>query len=87
MKSSLFFVIICVIFFSNCKTKEVHVNNNIEPAFYYWKSSFSITQTQKNVLQNIGVKTLYLKFFDVAWNNETKTPVPIAQILVKDYEY
>lgn len=57
---------------------------NIERAFYYWKSVLNITEYEKKALTDLKVKTLYLKFFDVDWDENSNGPVPVAQIRMSD---
>jgi hypothetical protein len=52
----------------------------IDRAFYHWKSSVKLSAPEKRVLNTLQVNTLYLKLFDVTWNNETKQPIPVAKL-------
>ncbi len=65
-----FFVLVLL---SSCK-QESH------RAFYYWKSVYKLSQSEKNYLQDINVTHLYIKFFDVDWDEATGNPTPIASI-------
>lgn len=40
----------------------------LETAFYYWKSNFKLSQSEKNTLTENQVRKLYIKFFDISWN-------------------
>ncbi len=53
---------------------------NIEPAFYYWKSVLRLSGFELKRLDSLHCKTLYIKFFDVDWNNNTGQPVPVAKL-------
>lgn len=52
----------------------------VERSFYYWKSVFTLTQFEEQRLDSLKVKTLYIKFFDVDWDEESRTPVPVAKL-------
>lgn len=52
----------------------------IDRSFYYWKSSLTLGTTEKKVLTDLHVKRLYVKFFDVAWNQASLRPMPQAVI-------
>jgi hypothetical protein len=52
----------------------------IQRAFYYWKSTFSLSAFEKQMLQNLQVNRLYIKFFDVDWDATTRRAVPKAAI-------
>jgi hypothetical protein len=43
-----------------------------------------LSTSEKNTLQNIDVQTLYLKFFDVKWDETTHRAWPVAKIKFRD---
>lgn len=61
----------------SCKT---HDEVNIHRGFYYWKSRFETDSTELKALQDLKAEKLYIKFFDVAWNELRKLPEPVAKI-------
>jgi len=63
---------------SSCNTKKQP--RNIEPSFYYWKSILKLTDFEKQKLDSLKVKIIYLKFFDVAWDEVTRKPLPVAKL-------
>jgi len=67
---------ICSIF--SCKEKKG--DRKIERSFYYWKSVLDLTELEKQKLDSLKVKTIYLKFFDVDWDEVAKTPAPVAKL-------
>src|SRR5215213_1923722 len=71
----LFFLI--VFGFSNCKQK---TERKIVPSFYYWKTSFSLTEKEALTLRQLSIQNLYVKFFDVSWEEFNKRPMPVALI-------
>ena len=66
---------------------EKHPPRNVERSFYYWKSIFKLTDFEKKRLDSLQVKTIYLKFFDVDWNDEIHQPIPKAQVRIIDTVY
>ncbi len=54
----------------------------ITPAFYHWQTNFSLTQSEKDYLQNLSIKKLYVKFFDVDWNGKMQEPLPVAEVIL-----
>ncbi len=70
-----------------CNMFEKKPARNIQRCFYYWKSSMALDSFEKNSLQNLDVNTLFVKFFDVAWNEKIQAAVPVAQIKMKDGNY
>ena len=55
-------------------------SRQIEPSFYYWKSVLNISDFEKQKLDSLKVKTIYLKFFDVDWDEATRKPLPVAKL-------
>jgi hypothetical protein len=55
-----------------------------EPSFYHWKSVFNPSSAEFKMLKGQHVKTLYLRFFDVSWDEDAMQPLPIAQVRIPD---
>lgn len=62
-------------------------NRQIERSFYFWKSVFILSDYEKQMLDSLQVKTLYIKFFDVDWDAERKLAVPVVKIRFQDSAY
>ncbi|GAB3880777.1 hypothetical protein GCM10028825_00900 [Spirosoma agri] len=52
----------------------------LTPAFYHWKAVYKLTPTDKEVLRQTGVQRLYVRFFDVDWDEQRKQPTPKSVI-------
>jgi hypothetical protein len=59
----------------SCKKKE-----NVNTAFYYWKGNFGLNTPQSDMLQQTAHNTLYLRFFDVSWNDQYHNAFPNAMV-------
>ena len=57
---------------------------NITVGFYYWRSVFQFDTRDQAYLDSLGARCLYVKFFDVDWNPDHQTAVPIASITFAD---
>lgn len=57
--------------------------HTVTPAFYYWKSQAALNSKEQSILQQNAGK-LYVKFFDVAWNNNQQSAMPVAKVLFAD---
>lgn len=59
--------------------------------FYYWKTEFSINNTEKDFFEKLGCKKLYLHFFDVDKENTEIRPkaklIPVPSPLPLNTEY
>lgn len=51
----------------------------IQRSFYYWKSVFKTTDAEQNTLDSLSIKKLYVKFFDIALQNDKPQPVAVIQ--------
>jgi hypothetical protein len=71
------FYILAIPLFSCHERRE---ERQIERSFYYWKSTLNLTNFEKQKLDSLKVKTIYLKFFDVDWDEVGKKPLPIAKL-------
>jgi hypothetical protein len=52
----------------------------MEPAFYHWQTQLEVDSTEQHYLQSLNVRRLYVKFFDVAWDEASKEAVPQASL-------
>jgi len=57
-------------------------NNNTTLSFYYWKTTFSLDATERETLANLGVKKLYIRYFDLGLKNGQA--VPITPLVFKE---
>ncbi|MDX6180689.1 hypothetical protein SGQ44_00890 [Flavobacterium sp. Fl-77] len=55
-------------------------NNEPVISFYYWKTIFKLSETQKQTLKENNVSKLYIRYFDVGLHPENKSPIPISPI-------
>lgn len=49
-------------------------------AFYHWKQRYAPTTGETDALRQLGVQRLYVRCFDVDWQNDHATPVAIADL-------
>ncbi|MBO0930707.1 hypothetical protein [Fibrella aquatilis] len=73
-----------LILFLSCQQPETRHSPPPEPAFYHWKSTFAPTPADSAVLRETGVQTLYVRFFDVDWDETTRQPVPKAAVVFRE---
>jgi hypothetical protein len=78
------FAAMIVFFLPCCNSGSQHTSRTVEPAFYYWKSSFNLTAYEKAKMDSLHINTLYVKFFDVDWDEFTQQPAPKAVIDFKE---
>ena len=79
-RNRIAFTILMFLSFLHFSCNEKREPRNIEPSFYYWKSVLNLTNFEKQKLDSLKVKTIYLKFFDVDWDETTRKPLPVAKL-------
>ncbi len=62
--------------FSSCTPEPTQ----IEPAFYHWQTELNIDSTEQGYLKALDARRLYVKFFDVAWNEANNEATPQASL-------
>lgn len=71
MKKPFYILLLVPLFFISCKDD----GPKIIKGFYHWKSDFNITESQENLLSRLEVEELYVKYFDVVWQDGEAIPV------------
>lgn len=76
------FLIICslLLFLVACTPKR-------ETSFYYWKTNFYLDSTSKIYLEQLDVKKLYVRFFDIDLQKNKPAPVAHLSVIAKDMEH
>lgn len=49
-------------------------------SFYYWKTMFKFSKTEKEALIENNVQKLYVRYFDIGLHPESNLPIPISPI-------
>lgn len=49
-------------------------------SFYYWKTTFQLNSYERQTLGNNGVKTLYVRYFDVDFTPGSFEPEPVSPV-------
>lgn len=53
--------------------------------FYYWKTKLEFSQADKALADSLGMKRLYLRYFDVDWSPTLEMPVPVGELVLDEY--
>jgi len=70
------FVFLVLLSIFSCNKKSVP----IERGFYYWKTTYAVSPSQKKLLEKLSVKKIYLRVFDIDWDAKLQQPMPIQQV-------
>lgn len=66
-----------LLIFSGCfSTKK----DNPDPAFYYWKTAFNFSEEDAQFCNENKIKELYVRFFDLEYNWEFTSLIPVARL-------
>lgn len=52
-------------------------------AFYFWKTSLQLDQSETSLLSAVGANHLYVRFFDVDWNDQHHEVLPNAVLEIR----
>lgn len=83
-KRALAFVL--VILAVGCALPFLLSNRQIEPSFYYWKTTFRLSQGEKQTIDEQNINRLYIRLFDVGWDNTINAPVPLGKFTFSNRE-
>lgn len=84
MRKIVLFAFVSALFLS-CSKNENKVEN-VERAFYYWKSNTSFDDESIDKINKLQVKKIYVKFFEVDYN-ETMGNFPYEKNRPREYEF
>ena len=71
-----YFLIISILLLGSCK---IH-NNVVERGFYFWKTTYSLSQSEAIRLHKLNITKIYLRLFDVDWDKVTNSAIPAGEI-------
>lgn len=81
MRKTLALIFLSAVIFS-CSNKV----ENVESAFYYWKSNSNLDGQEKDILEKLKIKKIYVKFFEVD-HNEAMGNFPISKSELSSYSF
>ncbi len=67
---------------SSCDFSKKEQPHNTKLSFYYWKTSFVLDSIEKDALDEFNIDKLYIRYFDIALQNNL--PIPVSPIRIKD---
>ncbi len=72
-------IIIVIIAFSACAKKPLP-----EVSFYYWRTVFSLSESERNILKDTDSAKVYLRYFDLILPKGSAEAIPESPITFKD---
>lgn len=78
MNRIILYTIFLLLIFS-CNEKNI----STKASFYYWKQSLELSDDALNYMKHLDAQKIYIKYFDVAWNDVSNEPKPVAIINLK----
>lgn len=70
----------CVALLLLCSCSRSHKNIS----FYYWKTNLTFSEAERKALEENKVDTLFVRYFDVEFNNTDSAPHPVGVIRFND---
>jgi hypothetical protein len=71
-------LICCLLFFIGCTGD---ADQTVHRAFYHWQTKLELGDKEQEVLKELNVEYLYVKYFDLIWNYELQQPQPVAKVI------
>ncbi|PXY44713.1 hypothetical protein [Flavobacterium hydrophilum] len=59
-------------------------NNKPIVSFYYWKTIFKLSETEKETLRENNVRKIYIRYFDIDLHPKDTNPIPLSPIHFKE---
>lgn len=69
-----------IFLFISCSPKQ---QNSVTLAFYHWKSSLNLSNQELSYLEELQIKKLYVRFFDLDIENQQSVPVSVLTSITK----
>ena len=73
------FFLLLLLLFSACKPER-----KIDTAFYFWKTRYDGTPLERQYVNSLHAKKLYVRIMDVSLDEISGSPVPVTPIVFKD---
>ena len=73
---NIFFVLLFLMLCSGSCEK----GHEVIRSFCYWKTDLYFQKEEDSLMDELNVKHMYVRFFDVDWNPYSKEPLPVATI-------
>ena len=73
-----YFVILSIFILFSCTSK----TEKVPLSFYFWRTAFQLTDTEKEYLNDLEVRRLYVRYFDVALKNAEA--IPVAPVIFQE---
>jgi len=72
---AFYILALCILLLTSCKK---HPSPDI--SFYYWKTEYKLNQPTKDLLREVPVKSIYLRFFDIRWDDQQAEALPVSPV-------
>lgn len=75
-------LLLFVLIYTGCRTPEE--DQPARRAMYYWKTRLSLNNYEKQFLREHQIERLWVRCFDVDWDNQRQRPMPIGVLHMDD---
>jgi hypothetical protein len=77
---TIIYIALLSLFFASCKEKP----REISTGFYHWKTELNISDFEKAYLDSCLTQKMYIRLFDVDWDETARFPTPLATVMAKN---
>ncbi|MBA3465132.1 MAG: hypothetical protein H0T46_34690 [Deltaproteobacteria bacterium] len=67
---------------AGCGGREAQDGPRARRAFYYWRTVFTLTPVEQAALSALHVDRIYLRVFDLAWDDTDRTVTPLGPVVL-----
>ena len=73
-------VLALLLLLASCGSRSAAEAPPARRAFYFWRTTFALTPVEQQVVAALHVDRIYLRVFDLAWNESDKTVAPVGPV-------
>lgn len=78
MAFNLRIIFYIAIFTFGCQSDKT--TSHMDKSFYYWKTIYKLNHEEQFILDTLHVNSLYVRYFDVDWDDKSKQAIPKAPV-------
>jgi len=72
----------CLLLFVSFSCTDSGERKEVTRGVYFWKTNFNLDKNEIEWVKQNNIRKIYLRFFDVDWNSQTNTAVPVGDVTI-----
>src|SRR5687767_12425063 len=73
-----------MLIFTGCNETITSGARKVERSMYHWKTTLKITANELRLMDSLEIRTLYVKFFDVDYDQNLQKPLPVGMLRTEE---